>query len=73
LESANLMDLGFKGYPYTWNNRRPGVANTKQRIDRAMSNAAWRDKFPLLTVTHLSSHASNNVPIILQTKSAAKW
>ena len=38
-----------------------------------MSNAAWRDKFPLSTITHLSSHASDNVPIILQTKSAAKW
>lgn len=73
LESANLMDLGFKGYPYTWNNRRPGAANTKQRIDRVVSNVAWRDKFPLSTVTHLSSHASDHIPIILQTKSAAKW
>lgn len=40
LEMTNLMDLGFKGYPYTWNNRRPGVADTKERLDRAMSNAA---------------------------------
>lgn len=72
LESANLMDLGFKGYPYTLNNRRPGVANTKQRFDRAVSNATWRDKFPLSTVTHLLSHASDHVPIILETNSAAK-
>ena len=40
LELTNLMDLGFKGYPYTWNNRRPGAVSTKQRIDQAVSNEA---------------------------------
>ena len=24
LESCHLQDLGFKGYPFTWNNKRPG-------------------------------------------------
>lgn len=38
LESCKLVDLGFIGYPYTWNNKRPGAANTKQRLDRAVAN-----------------------------------
>lgn len=29
LDLANLVYLGFQGYPFTWNNRRPRHANTK--------------------------------------------
>ena len=29
LDSCNLADLGFIGYKHTWNNKRPGAANTK--------------------------------------------
>ena len=38
-----------------------------------MSNAAWRDNFPLSTVTHLSTHTSDHIPSILQVKCAEKW
>ena len=34
LSSCQLHDLGFKGYSYTWINKRPGEANTKIRLDR---------------------------------------
>ena len=68
LESCNLVDLGFIGYKYTWNNKRPGAANTRQRLDRAMANAGWRGEFPASTVTHLFSHASDHRPLMLQIK-----
>ena len=29
LNFCHLQDLGYKGYPYTWSNKRPGEANTK--------------------------------------------
>ena len=37
LDLCQLEDLGFKGYPFTWNNKRPGAANTKIRLDRAVA------------------------------------
>ena len=70
LEQCALSDLGFLGYPYTWNNKRPGSANTKERLDRAVATLEWRNKFPKSTVTHLSSHTSDHLPIILQTKTS---
>ena len=29
MEECHLEDLGFKGYPYTWDNKWPGEANTR--------------------------------------------
>ena len=46
LEYCHLEDLGFKGYPYTWNNNKPWDANTKVRLDRAVARKDWRD-YPL--------------------------
>ena len=72
LERCQLVDLGFISYPYTWNNRRPGAANTKERLDRAVANEAWKVKFPETTVTHIISHASDHLPLILQNQVAPK-
>ena len=33
LDKCKLKDLGYHGYPYTWNNKRPGDANMKVRLD----------------------------------------
>ena len=45
LNSCHLQDLGYIGYPYTWSNKRPGVANTKIRLDRGVANKEWTDRF----------------------------
>ena len=70
LDHCQLEDLGFSDYQFTWNNKRPGEANTRLRLDRA--TADWRTKFPLSTMTHLSSHASDHLPIILIVQSSKK-
>ena len=65
-----MTDLGFFGYPFTWNNKRPGQVNTRQRLDHVVANVDWRAKFLTSTFTHPFSHASVHLPIILQTKNA---
>ena len=76
LELCQLSDLGFSGYPFTWNNSRPGTANTRQRLDRAMAIENWQAKFPVSTVTHLHSHSSDHLPLLLQMRTyrrASAW
>ena len=68
LESCKLEDLGYKGYLYTWNNKRPGDANTKMQLDRAVATKPQRDKFQLSIVNHLSPHASDHLPNVLHKK-----
>ena len=62
-----MSNLGFVEYPYTWNNKRPGLANTRQWLDIAVASKSWKARFPVSTITHLFSHASNHLPLILQT------
>ena len=67
-----MEDLGFKGYPYTWNNKRPGEANTRIRLDRAVATREWKEKFQLSSVVHLAPHASDHLPIVLYTQKFEK-
>ncbi|XP_026420307.1 F-box protein At3g07870-like [Papaver somniferum] len=38
LSNDGLLDLGFKGYAFTWNNHREKEANIQERLDRAVAN-----------------------------------
>ena len=46
---------------------RLGSTHTKQRLDRATANRGWTEKFPASSVSHLFSHASDHIPILLTT------
>ncbi|XP_050241136.1 uncharacterized protein LOC126690037 [Quercus robur] len=67
LEDCGLADLGFSGHKFTWTNRRLGSTHTKQRLDRATANRVWMENFPASSVSHLFSHASDHLPILLKT------
>lgn len=55
-----------------WHNRRHGLDNTKERLDRAVANMSWRNKFQGSSVTHLLSHASDHRPIILHVRTSLR-
>ena len=69
LESCQLEDLGYKGYPFTWTNKRPSDANTKLRFNRVVVMKGWIEKFQVSNVVHLLPHASNHLPIAIQKNS----
>ena len=68
LESCHLQDLGFKGYPYTWSNKKPREANTKIRLDGGVANKEWTKKFQMSKIIHLSTHKSDHL-LVLQVQS----
>ena len=72
LDICQLEDLGYKGYPFTWTNKRPSDANTKLRLDRVMATKGWIDNFPISNVVHLLPHASDHIPITIHVQKFRK-
>jgi hypothetical protein len=66
LEDCQLVDLGFSGHPFTYNNKRSGRANVQVRLDRAVADNLWHDLFPECEVAHLTSPSSDHCPVILR-------
>uniref|UniRef100_A0A2N9HFR8 Reverse transcriptase domain-containing protein n=1 Tax=Fagus sylvatica TaxID=28930 RepID=A0A2N9HFR8_FAGSY len=62
---CGLIDLGFRGIPFTWENRSDGEALIQKRLDRALANAAWLDCFNLCSVSHMVCSYSDHVPLLL--------
>lgn len=62
---CGLVDLGFQGNLYTWNNGRPGDAFVQERLDRACASAEWIELFPHVKVSHLQASYSNHIPILI--------
>lgn len=53
MDDNDLIDIGYVGYPFTWNNKRGGRANIRMRLDRAIVNPRWRSDFSLGALHHL--------------------
>ncbi|KAL3635329.1 hypothetical protein CASFOL_019876 [Castilleja foliolosa] len=67
LDSLGLIDLGFSGSPYTWTNKRSGIDNIQQRLDRGVANSEWITMFPRASILHLPQVGSDHSPIVLST------
>ncbi|CAN0859082.1 hypothetical protein LINGRAHAP2_LOCUS7566 [Linum grandiflorum] len=60
-----LIDLGFQGDPFTWNNGQGGTHYIRCRLDRAVSNVGWRNAFDRALVYHESDIGSDHRPIYI--------
>ncbi|KAH7863545.1 hypothetical protein Vadar_018897 [Vaccinium darrowii] len=65
ISESQLIDMGYVGYPFTWNNRRHGWCNVRERLDRALINSSWRIKYPNGVLHHLRPIGSDHCPILV--------
>jgi hypothetical protein len=64
-----MIDLGFAGNPYTWNNNRQGLHIIKEILDRGLASPNWIHlhpeysllHFPALTLDHNRISLTTNI------------
>jgi hypothetical protein len=71
LSFCNLHDLGFKGIPWTYDNKQDGRNNVIVRLDRVVACPSWTKLFPNYQVLHLTSSRSDHYPILLNLDTSA--
>jgi ribonuclease HI len=65
LEFCELTDLGYRGPKFTWSNCQEGSNFIKERLDRGVANAEWRDLFPNSAILVEAILCSDHAPLIL--------
>jgi hypothetical protein len=65
--NTGAIDLGFFGPQFTWLNKREGLANIKERLDRGVCDHDWQSMFPKAGTRHLGAPKSDHRPILLDT------
>ncbi|CAM9002471.1 unnamed protein product [Rhodiola kirilowii] len=68
LEDCDLSDLGFRGYPFTFSNRRKSSSEMKARLDRAVGDGLWRQRFTDVHVHHFNIHVSDHCIVMVDTE-----
>eukprot|EP00253_Pinus_taeda_P024611 PITA_24611 len=64
-----MVDIIPKNQKYTWNNRRLGLGNIMERLDRILVNITLLSSFVACHTKILSSTASDHFPILLTMES----
>ncbi|KAJ1418141.1 Zinc knuckle CX2CX4HX4C [Sesbania bispinosa] len=67
VQLCGLIDLGYVGPKFTWDNRQKEELNIKARLDRFFACSRWQDMFPSSVVYHLGHYPSDHCPILLDT------
>lgn len=60
LNQCYMMDLGFQGPFFTWNNKQMAPGNIQKRLDRFLANFSWKSMFHDAQVTHLDYFGSEH-------------
>lgn len=66
LGDCGLEDLGFTGYPFTWDNKQDQEGNIQVRLDRATCNDEFLQFFPETAVEHVLTEESNHVALVIR-------
>ena len=60
ISHCGFLDLGYCGSPFTWSRNHPTEGRISIHLDRALATAAWKSKFPGVSVQHLSMSTSDH-------------
>jgi exonuclease III len=63
LEECRLLDLGYRGQKFTWNNGREGNDFVKERLDRVVANEEWCEIFLKVDVGIEEELSSDHCPV----------
>jgi hypothetical protein len=69
LQTADLVDLGFKGPTFTWTNSRHVSDFIFEHLDRTIISTSWQGLYPVVFVNHLPMIHSDLASILLRTNS----
>lgn len=65
LLDCGLSDLGYTGYPFTWERKRFGEVVLRERLDRGLATAEWIRLHPHYLVRHELMSQSDHDAVIL--------
>jgi hypothetical protein len=68
-----MIDVGFAGNPFTWNNNKKGLENIKERLDIGLASPSWVHLHPEFSLVHLPAHNSDHNPITLNTNTSSSF
>lgn len=66
LQDCNLVDLGCKGYPFTWGNGRFGFDCVEEMLDRFLCNKELRERFDDCAATNLKTWTSDHCLVLME-------
>jgi hypothetical protein len=63
LDVCSLVDLGFTGPKYTWNNRQEGDDLVRVHLDRAVANGKFMELFSSCLIENVITTSSDHFVI----------
>jgi hypothetical protein len=66
VDVCGLMDLGYVGTAWTFENKVTGGTYSRVRLDRALATPGWSERFPMAELRHLTAVASDHSAIFLR-------
>jgi hypothetical protein len=67
-EYCQFSDLGISGLPYTWSNKQQFPNNINVRLDRALGDAPFLEKFDNTSVRHVQTTSSDHCCLLITVK-----